>query len=1813
MDRPVIRVFGARQNNLKDLDLEIPLHLLTVITGVSGSGKSSLAFDTLYSEGQRRYVESFSAYARQFLERLDRPQIELIDGLPPAIAIRQVNTIKTARSTVATLTELSEYIKLLFARVAVLSCRQCGRLVQKDSPQSLSRELIKSHSGARAVITFPLHYQGALPLNEIETGLRRSGYFRLFNEGRSQEVSEELLAELLPGDLYIVSDRLVLNKDKEQRLVDSLESAFRMGKGKLTVIIAPGETQEVRLPFSSTFHCPSCDLSYRNPGPNLFSFNTPLGACETCHGFGRTIGVDLDLVIPDKSLSLQQGAIKPWNTDAYRDVYLELMAFCKKDGIPVTKPFEDLKPKQQKKITNGCSRFLGISGFFKWLETKTYKMHIRVLLSRYRSYEPCRDCGGSRFRPEVLQYRIKDRNISEIYALSIKDALRFFMDFSLPAFQQEVADPILQEVRSRLTYLQKIGLGYITLDRQSRTLSGGEVERVHLTTALGSSLVNTLYVLDEPSIGLHPRDTKRLLEILKEIRDRENTVVVVEHDPEIILASDHLIDIGPLAGELGGEEVYSGRPDQIVHCSESVTAQQLFQKNAAGRKMLRKPFSGNGEVLTVHGGAENNLKDIFIQVPLKRLVCISGVSGSGKSTLIEEILYKGFSKLLGKGNGRPGKYKALEGKQWIEDIILVDPSPLGNTPRANPVTYIKAFDGIRALFAEAPLARLRGYTAGTFSFNSGTGRCEACKGEGFEKVEMQFLADVFVLCPECSGTRYRKEIREVTYKGKSIHQVLEMTVDKGTKFFQDVPRVAKPLQVLSDIGLGYLRLGQPLKTLSGGEAQRLKLAAYIHRSRKPRTLLLFDEPTTGLHLYDIQFLLKIFEKLLEKGHSLVVVEHNLEILQHADYILDLGPEGGEEGGELVAEGTPEDLMNEPCSHTGRALKQYLAMSSDALFQAPSLPPAEKSSGVVPTQRERRKILIEGAREHNLKGISLAIPRDRIVVITGPSGSGKSTLAFDILFAEGQRRFIESLSAYARQYIQPLASPDVDRIQGVPPTVAVEQKLSQGGRRSTVATLTEIYHYLRLLYAKIGTVHCSQCGQLLQYLRPEGIYQDVSSNFQKKAVYLLAPVVRGKKGHHRELLRKLKRMGYARVRLDGDILEIGNIFALDRYREHDIDVIVGEIDLQRGSGGYLRDKIDEALRVGYGDMWVTARDESEERYYSKRLFCKECGVGVPEPDPRFFSFNSRYGACPSCDGLGVIPVEGWSEKGNGRIDPSELKTCQECWGTRLRKRALSIKIEDKNIADCVALSPGELKRFLEQLSLTERQQKIALSVFKELDERLELMETIGLGYLSLDRAADTLSLGESRRVRIVTQLTTRMRGLCYILDEPTIGLHPRDNERLLHILQMLKERGNSILIVEHDEETIRNADYIIELGPGAGKQGGEVIHTGSLSSLLSCKRSLTAKFMNHAGPDEKIKTRRPLKGASYGHIKRAREHNLKNIDVQIPLKRLTVVTGVSGSGKSTLIRTVLFKGLQRKIQALPGRPGKHKQLTDWQSIKRVLGVDSSPIGKTSRSVPATYVGIFHDIRKLFALLPEARARGYSPGRFSFNLKEGRCAGCEGQGQIRMEMSFMPDVFVRCDQCNGMRYNDETLAVAYRGATIADVLNMTISEAAVLFADHPRIVGSLKIMEDIGLGYLALGQPSNTLSGGETQRLKLAEELCRGSSRETLYVLDEPTTGLHLSDVQALMTVIHRLVDQGNTVIIIEHNHEVICQADYIIDLGPEAGEQGGQVMATGTPEELIYQSSLQSYTISYLRQWAGGAEKKGSGLRGSGLKGSEVQR
>ncbi len=1834
-----IRLRGVRQHNLKGLDLDLPLGQLVVITGVSGSGKSSLAFDTLYAEGQRRYVETFSPYARQFLDRLDRPQADQIDGIPPAIALDQANPVRTSRSTVGTMTELTDQLKLLFARAARLFCHGCGREVRRDTAASIWAELSAraAEPPARVLIVFRVALPENVSAQSIKDLLAQQGYIHLLDEDES--------------GIAVIQDRLALTTNHRSRGIEAIETALEKGQGRVLVYPLGADREPSGPPwrFSSDLHCPDCDIRYREPTPSLFSFNSAIGACPTCRGFGRTIGIDWDQVISDHSKSLIEGAVRPFQSDSYSGSQEDLIAFANRRGIPVDLPWQDLSEADRRWVIDGegdweAGVWYGVRGFFDWLEGRAYKMHVRVLLSRYRAYNPCPTCRGSRLKGDALDWRIgaqglaqktlsptdrfrPDRvampaaawaalpglHLHDLACLPIHACRAFFEELRLEGAVDQALDLLLTGIRARLRYLDTVGVGYLTLDRQSRTLSGGEVQRINLTTALGTALVNTLFVLDEPSIGLHPRDMDRIIAILQRLRDQGNSLVVVEHDPLVMRAADHLIDLGPGPGERGGHICFQGPPAALLSAPGSLTGDYLSGRLQVAEPPAHRSLAADGPALYVRGAAAHNLKGLNVAIPLGGLVVVTGVSGSGKSTLVHEVLYKALARLKGHPDGTPGTHAGIDGHELIADVSLLDQSSIGRTARSCPASYVGALDAIRRRFAQTPLARERGYTAATFSFNAGDGRCPACGGNGFERVEMQFLSDVYVRCPECDGRRYRAAVLEVRLPASddtpppSIADMLEWTVDEALSRLVDEPDLRRALAPLVEVGLGYLRLGQPVPTLSGGEAQRLKLAGHLAKTRRRvgNQLFLLDEPTTGLHFADIAVLLRALRRLLDDGHSLVIIEHNLDVIAAADWLIDLGPEGGDSGGRLVCAGTPEQVAAHPISHTGRALAirgtepTAAAQPTDRIAEPASL-------SLRPSQ-----ILIHHAGEHNLKDLTLAIPRDCLTVITGVSGSGKSTLAFDILFAEGQRRYLESLNAYARQFVQPAARADVDAIFGIPPTVAIGQRTSRGGLKSTVATLTEIHHFVRLLFVKLGTQFCPDCHIPIQPQSAAALVSRIQREQRGRRIALMAPLVVARKGIYRELADWAARQGHSWLRVDGERQPTDPWPRLDRFREHTIDLPLAEIDIGPDSEAALRARLEEALRVGKGLVRVVTITDGAwgtETAYSTARACLGCGRAFPELDSRLFSYNSKHGWCPSCFGTGLrlsgFDAELTGEETQWREPAVDLdEPCAECAGRRLRPGALAVRFHGRSIADYGALSVDQAAAAFADLRLSQRETAIAADVLAEIRHRLAFLAEVGLGYLALDRAAPTLSGGEAQRLRLAAQLGSSLQGVCYVLDEPTIGLHARDNLLLLDALDQLARRGNTVVIVEHDEETIRRADHIIDLGPGAGTRGGRLVAEGTYADLLADPRSVTAQYLR-ARPQRSRPLRAPPSTENWLTIKGAHAHNLKQIDLPIPLGRLVCITGVSGSGKSTLVHEVLMKSLRQLLRA--GRTGDGRArrdelsgcngLTGWQGLSRVLEVDQSPIGLTPRSCPATYVGFWDAIRRLFAATPEARLRGWGAARFSFNTGGGRCPVCEGQGVQRLEMSFLPDVKIPCEACGGRRFTSETCEVQYLGRDIAQVLDMGIDEAAEAFAAHSRVHHALRLLQDVGLGYLTLGQPSPTLSGGEAQRIKLVTELAKArpaagqtASRPTIYLLDEPTVGLHTADVERLIAVLHRLVDAGHSVVVIEHNLDLIGLADWILDLGPEGGDRGGHLVAAGPPEQVASAGELPT-AIALRRHW-----------------------
>ena len=1484
---------------------------------------------------------------------------------------------------------------------------------------------------------------------------------------------------------------------------------------------------------------------------------------------------------------------------------------------------------------------------------------------------------------------------------------------------------ILEEITTRIKYLCDVGIGYLTLDRQSRTLSGGEVQRINLTTALGTSLVNTLFVLDEPSIGLHPRDMNRITEAMQRLKSAGNTLVVVEHDPAVMLAADRVLDFGPGPGAAGGRIVFDGTPDEL-RAADTLTGAYLGGRRHIGLGYAR-PVADHTPRLILEGATEHNLKQVTVDFPLQRLVVVTGVSGSGKSTLVQDVLSPALLRHFGKATESPGAHERLLGADHLSDVVFVDQSPIGKTARSNPASYVGAWDAIRALFAQAPLAKQRGYTAAKFSFNSGDGRCPTCGGSGFEHVEMQFLSDIYLRCPDCDGKRYRPEILEVTLQrpvgklgsdsnfqdaadrlaqavdGKldsdpnlpvhrkrllNVADVLDLTVAEAAHLFAQDREVIRALQPIVDVGLDYVKLGQPVPTLSGGEAQRLKLAGFLAdaaqsatASRQPAarkgTLFLFDEPTTGLHFDDIAKLMRAFRKLLDAGHSLIVIEHNLDVMRAADWLIDLGPEGGEAGGQVVAEGTPDEVMQHTTSHTGAALRAYAQAIGAAVGvsaeEPRSLYKTELLALDTPAQEAQNSIEIVHAREHNLKNLSVDIPRGKFNVITGVSGSGKSTLAFDILFNEGQRRYLESLNAYARSIVQPAGRPEVDAVYGIPPTVAIEQRLSRGGRKSTVGTTTEVWHFLRLLYVKLGVQHCVHDGAAVQPQTPERIAAQIMTRYRGQTIGLLAPLVVGRKGVYTELADWARPRGFTHLRVDGEFLPTTNFPRIDRFKEHTIELPVMSLPVTPGNEAQLRESLTRALEHGKGVVHVlhdlaglrnametgqsTARIGQVEVFSTKRA-CPVCATSYAELDPRLFSYNSKHGWCPDCVGTGVkltreqrkaLDDSVLAEDQKGReqtFDEPEVEdvgdvVCPTCQGTRLNPVARAVLLEAGAmngiaITDLARLSVHDLRTWFEDLKLEGRDADIARDLIPEIKSRLDFLAQVGLGYLTLDRGAPTLSGGEAQRIRLAAQLGSNLQGVCYVLDEPTIGLHARDNQILLDALHTLSSKGNTLVVVEHDEDTIRRAEHLIDIGPGAGVRGGRLVAEGTAADLEAAEDSATGRYLREA-MRHPMQARRAIEseaaradGMGAGgrnsasaseatprwlHLLGAQLHNLKQVDVAVPLQRLVAVTGVSGSGKSTLARDVLLANVAAWVGQRATKAGRDAMdagkappligctgLRGFESVDRVLEVDQTPIGKTPRSCPATYIGFWDTVRKLFADTLEAKARGYGPGRFSFNTGEGRCPACEGQGVRTIGMSFLPDVKVPCEVCHGARFNPETLAVTWRGKSIGDVLQMEVDEAVDFFASMPAIAHPLQLLKDVGLGYLTLGQPSPTLSGGEAQRIKLVTELSkvrddvgrRGQKApHTLYVLDEPTVGLHMQDVEKLIHVLHRLVNGGHSVLVIEHDLDLIAEADWIIDLGPEGGDGGGQLVAAGTPEDVVRAGTHTGVALARVLQRAGG--------------------
>jgi len=1908
-----IKIRGARQNNLVGVDVDLPRETLIAVTGVSGSGKSSLAFDTLYREGQRRFLETLSAYARQFLGQMQKPDVESIEGLSPAIAVDQKTSPRGARSTVGTLTEIVDHMRVLFARAGQAHCPACQRPTQPRTPESIVQEILRELSGRPALILAPVIRDRKGHHRPVFADLQKKGYVRARVDGRVQRLEEvEELERYKRHKIEVVLDRLKPDPGQPGRLREAVDSALVLGQGDVYVEV---DGEDFR--FSTLRTCPGCGGETPPLEPRLFSFNSPHGACDTCDGLGGLRQPTEAAVVRDRDLSVREGALAVTRASGgallFPRVSFEFLARVgEKHGFDLDTPWCELSAAGRKVILHGAGeerfadssswsgerfkgsanwkrRYIGVLGD---VERAWKKGSRKKQIERFLSHTTCPDCEGTRLRPAARAVRLGDVRFGELTGLPVEQLPGALKALKLSKRQARIARDLVAEIQRRADFLLRVGLGYLSLERAAETLSGGEAQRIRLAAQLGAGLQGVLYVLDEPSIGLHARDHGRLLGALTKLRDAGNTVVVVEHDEATLRRADWLVDIGPGAGRHGGQVVAQGTPAELAK-EDTATGRMLRGEIHMPVPEARRV--GSGAELVLSGARAFNLKGVEARLPLGTLSVVTGVSGSGKSTLIDRTLRRAVWRHLGRETADPGEYDRLTGLENIDDLICIDSAPIGRTTRSNPATYTKVLGPIRELFAQLPEALVRGYTKSRFSFNVAGGRCEACCGGGARYVELQFLAPVTVPCEECGGHRFQAETLDVRYRDHSIADVLELTASDALEFFKDHPKIRRPLELMVEIGLGYLTLGQPSTTISGGEAQRLKLVSHLSKRSQGHTLFLLDEPTTGLHTEDVGRLLGALQRLVDLGHTVVVVEHNLEFIRAADHIIDVGPEGGHAGGQILATGTPEEIEACKASYTGQALGE-LASKRRALKSSPIA--KSRAKGAQPAS----ELSIEGASIHNLKSVDVGIPRDELTVITGPSGSGKSSLALDTIHTEGRRRFVESLSTYARQFLGTKDKPPFERMSGLGPSVAVEARTVGGHPRSTVATTTEIHDHLRVLWARAGSARCPEHGETLQRADTgrvaKKILKDLAPGAKSIAAkgWVVAPIL----GHGRErpddfeasLPGKLdawRAAGFVRVLIDGKEKRMDS--ELPEIGTSDLDLVIDRLSFKAESRARLAEAVEQAAAVAHGRVSVLVKD-GERLEYSTNGACTRCGFQLEaELEPRHFSFNTHVGACVACDGLGDVvtcdasmliessarsimdgaiagklgtyltkgkgyyenllrtvgrshrvpldkPFDSLNEAQQalilhgtgarksyrvqmerhttntdvseefvatwpglcGQVDAWHKKTedpdwariletvmrrreCAGCKGERLKPGFRHVVVGRKRLPEVLEMTVADGLAWVGALKLRGALRSAVEAVLAELTSRLGLLERVGLGYLDLARPTGTLSGGEARRVRLSASLGSELVGVCYVLDEPTVGLHPADVDRLTDALLELRDRGNTVIVVEHDAALMRRADWLVDMGPGAGEEGGLVVASGSPEDVMAHPTSRTAAHLRgeiqfaeavrqdreQAAEDEERASFRPAAMRSDLELIGATTHNLRGVDLRIPFGQITGICGPSGSGKSTLV-------LETLVPALNGRKpeGRWKKLRAPIGAVRMVVVDAQPIGRTPHSVPATYTGLMPHLRELFARTPEARMRGMTPSHFSFNSTRGRCPACDGRGAVLVEMQFLADLWLTCEECEGRRYAPDILEVQYRGKSVADVLAMSVEEACEFFAAQPKLLAVLTELAAVGLGYLKLGQSSTTLSGGEAQRVKLASELMRAREPgSSVVILDEPSTGLSASDGLHLARVLGRLAHRGDAVILVEHNLELLSICDGLVELGPCGGSAGGKIIATGTPSEL----------------------------------------
>lgn len=1585
-----IRIRGARENNLKDIDLDLPHGQLIAVTGLSGSGKSSLAFDILAREGQRRHLETFPSYARQYLGKLGQPKVDHISGLAPVIALSQRNQLRNPRSTVGTLSDLYSHLRLLFSR-----------------------------------------------FGEHAEGLSRSH----------------------------------------------------------------------------------------------FSFNSPLGACPTCKGLGQEEKIALDKLVTDPAKTLREGALAPTLPTGYimySQVTLEVLnQVCEAHGFSVDIPWKQLSPEQQDIILRGSTRIKvpfgkhSLESRLKWTgiaakprEEGHYKGILNIMedilrrdrnknILKYVESVTCHTCGGTRIGAPARAARLQGKSIAWLCDLELRALGKWLKEQSWPT----AAAPVLTEMQSQIDVMLRLGLGYLQLSRPAPSLTQGEAQRIRLVNQLAEQLSRVLYIFDEPSIGLHPRDTHALIDIFRTLVERGNSVIVVEHEPAVVLAAEWIVEIGPEAGHAGGELLFNGpMTDFLRQSSPSPTRKALLKAlEPASEAHFKKP-SLKAEFITLKGCTLNNLQSIDVQFMRGALNVVAGVAGSGKASLV-----KGTLAVAASGTSKPPCHQVTGLDTGIKPV-LINQKPIGRTPRSNPATYTGLADHIRDLMARQPEAKAKGFKKGRFSFNNKGGRCETCQGAGREQIGMHLLGQVEIPCGTCGGKRFNPETLSITYRGLNIYEIFELRVREALQFFAEEAKILRPLQLLADIGLDYLQLGQPSTTLSGGEAQRVKLAKELQQSGGAH-LYILDEPSVGLHPENVQTLLATLAHLTARGDTVVCIEHDADIIQAADWLIDLGPGSGEAGGQLVFQGPPAQLSSASESVTG----QYLQ--------------AVAPSGADFTRNQDSRIAFSGVRTHLLKGFDVAFPLNALTVVTGVSGSGKSTLVFDTLFGEAQARFSENFGNHLRGLISQTNPALFDRVEGLGPAIAVGRRFLAPTPRSTVGTVTGLQDHFRLLFARIG--------QLEGYSFSA---QDFSFNHESGA----CPTCGG----------------------------LGTLPALDPekwFAQPDQSVLSGAI-VDNKIGRYFGNPdgqfmatlrvaaVAQGLDLGpaWKDLSPAARQlvmegSGDQRWHVQWHFKNRTRSGVQELEATWPGFKQ-------------LIEEEYARKRHNK-DTSALEAvlhdlpCNSCQGTRLKSDRLAVQWRGLNIARLAQLSVAEIHQFILGLDPAEgKQAAIESAVLPPILRLLEAMVGLGLGYLSPDRATPSLSGGEGQRLRLVRALASQLYGVTFVLDEPTIGLHARDTQNLIALLRQLVHQGNTVVVVEHDHEVIAAADHVLELGPGAGDAGGELVFAGSVSALQQSNSATGTWLADPAASLQELKSQFPLAQASNGnlHLKGCRHHNLKGFDLDIALGQMTAICGVSGSGKSTLLRDVLLASAQAR------RPIGCDAIAGFEQLEGVHFMAQARFARQVRSTVATWIGLLDPLRSHFAKQTSAKALGLKRSAFSYIHKDGACPQCKGLGEIRIPMDFFGDLWSPCEACQGLRYRPEVLACRVDGHSIGDVLQWSVAGATSRFEKLAKFQAILTLLQAVGLGHLRLGQPCSTLSGGEAQRLRLAHTLLQEAQGQRLFLLDEPSTGLHIEDVSRLVKLFRSLTEAGHTLVYVEHHPVLIALADQQVELGPGAGAEGGRL-------------------------------------------------